>query len=138
MSRYADAKPYALTPALADLTGPMSGTAELPRHLGWGPTDVYDLGDEADLTVMYERVIREAQGPEDVETFLNASVLRRLWPRLVGARQFAVPRRRRRSGSAACLGRKNFVKGLRLADGRLVRAVWTWAPAARDVGGAQS
>jgi hypothetical protein len=83
MTRYADAKPYALPQALADLTGPTDGTAELPRHLDWGPAYVYDLSDEADVAVMYERVIREAEEPADVEMFLNAGVLQRLWSRLV-------------------------------------------------------
>jgi hypothetical protein len=83
MSRYADAKPYALPRTLGDLAGPVSGTAELPRHLDWGPPYVYDLADEADILVMYERVIREAQEREDVESFLNLSVLRRVWPHLV-------------------------------------------------------
>jgi len=83
MSRYADAKPYAQPTSLADLAGPTSGAVTLPRHIDWGPPYVYDLADESDLAVMYERVIREAQGPDDLAAFLDAATLRRLWPRLI-------------------------------------------------------
>lgn len=82
MSRYAEAKPYALPTALDELSGPTSGTLELPRHIDWGPRYVYDLGDEADVIVMYERVIRESQSPADLIELLDAATLRRLWPAL--------------------------------------------------------
>jgi hypothetical protein len=35
MSRYAEAKPYALPTSLSELTGPASGTVVLPRHIDW-------------------------------------------------------------------------------------------------------
>ncbi|MGW7825109.1 hypothetical protein ACWGLF_45655 [Streptomyces puniciscabiei] len=82
MSRYAEARPYALPTSLAELRGPTSGTVELPRHIDWGPRYLYDLQDEADVIVMYERVIREAQSPADLIRFLDAATLRRLWPAL--------------------------------------------------------
>ncbi|WP_240677405.1 hypothetical protein [Actinacidiphila soli] len=40
---------------------------------------MYDLADEADLLLMYERVIREAQAPADLRTHPNAALLRRHW-----------------------------------------------------------
>ncbi|MER6075471.1 hypothetical protein ABT187_43205 [Streptomyces sp. NPDC001817] len=79
MSRYAEARPYALPTSLAELRGPTSGTVELPRHIDWGPRYLYDLQDEADVIVMYERVIREAQSPADLIRFLDAATLRRRW-----------------------------------------------------------
>ncbi|MGP3980618.1 hypothetical protein ACTWQI_06170 [Streptomyces sp. KR80] len=36
-----------------------TGTVELPRHLDWGPRYLYDLGDEADVILMYEPELRK-------------------------------------------------------------------------------
>ena len=69
--------------SLAELGGPTEGVVKLPRHIDWGPDYGYDLADESDLAVMYERVIREAQTAEDLATFLDAATLRRLWPILI-------------------------------------------------------
>lgn len=69
--------------SLGDLVGPSEGVVRLPRHLDWGPAYEYDLADAADLAVMYERVIREAQSGEDLQTCLDGDTLRRLWGRLV-------------------------------------------------------
>jgi hypothetical protein len=77
-SRYAETKPYALPASLDTLSGPTVGMARLPRHIDWGPAYAYDLADEADLLLMYERVIREAQTPEDLHAHLNARVLHRV------------------------------------------------------------
>ncbi|MFI9274871.1 hypothetical protein ACIGXM_29785 [Kitasatospora sp. NPDC052896] len=82
MSRYAVAKPYALPVSLAHLAGPTVGPITLPRHLDWGPPYAYDLGDPADLVLMYERVIREAQSPADLHDHLDRSTLLRIWPEL--------------------------------------------------------
>src|SRR5260370_24757215 len=48
----------------------------LPRHIDWGPPYIYELADESDTVVMYERVIREAQSPDDLAAFLDATTLR--------------------------------------------------------------
>lgn len=79
MSRYAAARIYALPESRDELIGPTSGTATLPRHIDWGPHYEYDLADEADLLLMYERVIREAQSTGDLRANLNADLLRRHW-----------------------------------------------------------
>ncbi|MCG0284840.1 hypothetical protein [Streptomyces sp. PSAA01] len=79
MSRYAAAKPYVLPESLDELGGPTAGSVTLPRHIDWGPRYVYDLTDEADLRLMYERVIREAQTRDDLNAYLNAMTLRRMW-----------------------------------------------------------
>jgi hypothetical protein len=79
MSRYAAAGIYALPESLDELVGPTSGIVTLPRHIDWGPHYEYDLADEADLLLMYERVIREAQSPADLCAYLNADLLRRHW-----------------------------------------------------------
>ncbi|MEV8018062.1 hypothetical protein AB0O76_17335 [Streptomyces sp. NPDC086554] len=78
-SRYAEAKPYTLPASLDDLVGPVSGTVILPRYIDWGPHYTYALSDDADLLVMYERVIREAPTPADLHTYLNAAILRQRW-----------------------------------------------------------
>ncbi|MGF1426437.1 hypothetical protein [Kitasatospora sp. LaBMicrA B282] len=82
MSRYAVAKPYALPVSLDQLTGPTTGPITLPRHLDWGPPYAYDLGDQADLVLMYERVIREAQSAADLHDYLDRATLLRVWPEL--------------------------------------------------------
>ncbi len=79
MSRYAAARIYALPESLDELVGPTSGSVTLPRHIDWGPHYEYDLADAADLLLMYERVIREAQTPADLRSHLNVGLLRRHW-----------------------------------------------------------
>jgi hypothetical protein len=79
MSRYAAARIYTLPESLDELVGPTSGTRTLPRHIDGGPYYEYDLADEADLLLMYERVIREAQSPADLQSHLSANQLRRHW-----------------------------------------------------------
>ncbi|MEV8057221.1 hypothetical protein AB0P37_11990 [Streptomyces antimycoticus] len=79
MSRYAAAKPYVLPDSLDELGGPTAGSVTLPRHIDWGPRYVYDLTDKADFRLMYERVIREAQTREDLEAYLDAMYLRKMW-----------------------------------------------------------
>lgn len=73
------AKPYVLPGSLTELDGPTTGSVTLPRHIDWGPHYVYDLADEADFRLMYERVIREAQTRDDLNAYLNATSLRRGW-----------------------------------------------------------
>ncbi|MBG0852500.1 hypothetical protein I2W78_11795 [Streptomyces spinoverrucosus] len=79
MSRYAAARIYALPESLDEMVGPTSGTVTLPRHIDWGPHYEYDLADEADLLLMYERVIREAQTAADLRAHLDGDLLRRHW-----------------------------------------------------------
>ena len=83
VSRYAEAKPYAVPDTLSELTGPVHGLVRLPRHLDWGPEYAYDLDDDADLAVMYERVVREAQSAADLQDHLDGATLQRLWPLLI-------------------------------------------------------
>ena len=80
--RYADRRTYAVPEDLAQLTGPVSGVVELPRHLDWSEQHAYDLNDPAQLGLMYERVIREASSPEDLAAYLDARTLIRCWGRL--------------------------------------------------------
>ncbi|WP_405978172.1 hypothetical protein [Streptomyces sp. NBC_00158] len=81
-SRYAQLRPYTLPGSLGELSGPADGFVVLPRHLDWGPPYEYDLADDADVVLMYERVIREAQTPEDLHAHLDAEVLRSHWQAL--------------------------------------------------------
>nr|WP_237419291.1 hypothetical protein [Kitasatospora sp. SID7827] len=55
----------------------------MPRHLDWGPEYAYDLDDDADLAVMYERVVREAESAADLRDHLDGATLQRLWPHLI-------------------------------------------------------
>jgi hypothetical protein len=67
---------------LADLTGPTAGVVELPITIDWGPKRRYDLADDADRRIVYERVLREAADAEEVGRYVNGSILVEVWPRL--------------------------------------------------------
>ncbi|MGP3917427.1 hypothetical protein [Nonomuraea sp. 10N515B] len=80
---YGALRPYVVPATLEELTGPTTGVITLPRHLDWGPERSYDLDQIADARLLYMRVIRESATPDDLQRFLNAALLRRLWPELV-------------------------------------------------------
>lgn len=83
LRRFVDHRPYPEPPALLDdLTGPTSGTVELPVTIDWGPRRSYDLGEDADRRVVYERVLREAASTGEVCRFVNGRALVEVWGRL--------------------------------------------------------
>ncbi|WNM32738.1 hypothetical protein RKE30_21180 [Streptomyces sp. Li-HN-5-11] len=59
----------------------------LPTRLHWGPDNRYDLADNGDTAVMYERVIREAVTAQDLADHLDADTLQRLWHHLIIPRE---------------------------------------------------
>ena len=78
--RYAEHRPYAVPDRLEELTGPTGGLVSLPIHLDWsGTRRPYDLRDAAERNIMYERVLREAAGSQDLHRYLNAEVLLKVW-----------------------------------------------------------
>ncbi|MGI9064757.1 MAG: hypothetical protein ACR2FQ_13260 [Pseudonocardiaceae bacterium] len=77
--KYADRRPYVLPPSLDALAGPTRGTVELPASLGWTGRRHYDLAEPADTRTLYERVIVEVSGIDDLTRLLNADRLRELW-----------------------------------------------------------
>ena len=79
-SRYADQRHYVLPASLADLHGPAGGQVTLDRSLDWSGDPTYDLDDPGDLQVMYQTVLNEATTADDLSRWLNADVLRRVWP----------------------------------------------------------
>jgi hypothetical protein len=80
---YASVRPYAAPPAtLGALTGPTGGLIELPVTLDWGPHRIYDLSDEAERRMMYERVICEAGSAEELARYLDGELVAELWHRL--------------------------------------------------------
>jgi hypothetical protein len=79
---YASMIPYIVPESLDVLTGPTTGTIELPTRLDWGPDSRYDLADIDDATTLYTKVISEASTLDDLTLFLNRDLLVRLWPRL--------------------------------------------------------
>lgn len=62
--------------------GPTEGTVTLPRHLDWSGHAEYDLTRAARLASMYKVVLTEASTVEDLHTWLDADLLRRLWATL--------------------------------------------------------
>ncbi|WP_327022943.1 hypothetical protein [Micromonospora sp. NBC_01739] len=79
---YGYRKPYVVAETLAALRGPTEGTVTLPRHLDWSGQPEYDLNRSARLASMYKVVLTEASTVEDLNTWLDAELLRRLWPTL--------------------------------------------------------
>ena len=79
---YAERRPYAVPQSLSDLVGPASGTIALPAQLGWTGRTVYDLDDDTDRAVFYERVLVDAATVSDVVTLVDAGLLRSVWRRL--------------------------------------------------------
>lgn len=79
---YGDRKPYVVAETLAELHGPTEGSVTLPRHLDWSGHAEYDLNRTARLASMYKVVLTEASTVEDLNTWLDADLLRRLWPTL--------------------------------------------------------
>jgi hypothetical protein len=78
---YSDHRPYPSPPAMwGDLAGPVSGRVELSRSMDWGPPRTYDVADLTDRRILYERVLREAAGPEEVCAWVDGPSLRVLWP----------------------------------------------------------
>jgi hypothetical protein len=76
---YADHRPYVIADSLDELTGPTSGVVELPKHLDWSEQGRYQLDDVRELSLMYERVLREAMNVDDLRRFLNGRMLRQVW-----------------------------------------------------------
>jgi hypothetical protein len=79
---YADRRPYVVPDTLDELTGPTTGVVELPLHLDWSEQGRYNLADPREVSVMYERVLREAQNIEDLRRFVHGPTLRTVWPRM--------------------------------------------------------
>lgn len=79
---YGDRKPYVVAETLAALRGPTNGTVTLPRHLDWSGHAEYDLNRAARVASMYKVVLTEASTVEDLHAWLDAELLRRLWPTL--------------------------------------------------------
>lgn len=79
---YGDRKPYVIAETLTALHGPTKGVVALPRHLDWSGHAEYDLNRPARLAGMYKVVLTEASTVEDLNAWLDADLLRRLWPTL--------------------------------------------------------
>lgn len=67
---------------MSDLTGPTHGIVTLPAGLGWTGRTSYNVDDEADRAVLYERLLVEAATVADVTRLIDEAMLRALWRRL--------------------------------------------------------
>lgn len=81
-SSYADLRPHVVVDDLESLHGPTDSVVELPLRMDWSPKRRYDLADDGDRRLLYERALNEALRIEDLRTFLNGDLLVELWPRL--------------------------------------------------------
>ncbi|WP_166354979.1 hypothetical protein [Phytoactinopolyspora limicola] len=79
---YSEQRPYVVPETLEELTGPTQGEVTLPNHLDWSEQGTYNLDDRRELSVMYERVLREAGHVRDLRRYVNGVMLRRVWPHL--------------------------------------------------------
>jgi hypothetical protein len=75
-------RPVVVVDDLTRLHGPSGGVVTLPITLNWTPRTRYDLGTETAARSLYQVVLREAHTEAEIETYLNADLLRRLWPSL--------------------------------------------------------
>jgi hypothetical protein len=64
---------------LDDLTGPGSGTVQLPLHVAWSGQTAFDLDLPKACMHMYRVVLAEGQRV-DVAAYLNRDLLVRQWP----------------------------------------------------------
>lgn len=87
-------RPAVVTATLDELTGPEHGVVELPQRLFWQENRTFDLDDPAELRWMYENVLREAIRTDEVQRWINAEVLVRIW------RDLNLPRGVRRAWEA--------------------------------------
>lgn len=55
---------------------------ELPLRLDWSEQGRYDLSDERQRNLMYERVIRESMQADDLRVYLHGPTLRQVWRHL--------------------------------------------------------
>jgi hypothetical protein len=81
-SRYQDQRRYVVAAGLAELHGPTQGVVRLERSLDWSADPHYDLDDPGDLTVMYQTVLNQANSPAQLQRWLDAETLRRVWSTL--------------------------------------------------------
>jgi hypothetical protein len=79
---YAERRPYVVPGSLGALVGPASGVVRLPTALAWTGRVAYDLDDDADRVVLYERVLVEATDVSVVTALLDEATLRAHWHRL--------------------------------------------------------
>ena len=55
---------------------------ELPQRLDWSEQGRYDLSDDRQRNLMYERVIRDSMMVDDLRVYLHSPTLRRVWRQL--------------------------------------------------------
>lgn len=71
-------RPIVLPPSLSLLDGPRTGVVELPVHLDWTPTNLYDLSSPQRVRTLCSTVLENALNPEDFR-YLNRDTLRETW-----------------------------------------------------------
>jgi hypothetical protein len=76
------AMPVVVPETLEDLHGPAEGVVNLPIWLDWGTHPTYDLSRRDHVIGMYHAVISEATDDADVNSWLNAGLLRAVWREL--------------------------------------------------------
>lgn len=72
-------RPIVVVDDLTRLRGPATGVVTLPIVLNWTPRTRFDLASEAAQRSMYQMVLRDALTEDQIETYLNWGLLRRLW-----------------------------------------------------------
>ncbi|WP_128380459.1 hypothetical protein [Streptomyces cavernae] len=66
---------------LEELSGPETGTVELPLHLAWSGLRRFEVSDEKLLVGLY-RIVLTSGLRDDLTGYLNAELLVWHWPRL--------------------------------------------------------
>ncbi|MGW6792680.1 hypothetical protein [Streptomyces chartreusis] len=68
-----------LPASLDELTGPATGTVDLPLHVVWSGRSSYGLGQPRSRMSLYRTVLAEGQR-QDLIAFLNRDLLVAQWP----------------------------------------------------------
>ncbi|MFE0923223.1 hypothetical protein ACFW24_36545 [Streptomyces nigra] len=68
-----------LPTSLDELTGPATGTVDLPLHVVWSGRRSYGLGQPRSRMSLYRTVLAEGQR-QDLTVFLNRDLLVAQWP----------------------------------------------------------
>jgi hypothetical protein len=68
-----------LPASLEELTGPATGTVDLPLHVVWSGRRSYELSRSRSLMSLYRTVLAEGQR-QDLIAFLNRDLLVAQWP----------------------------------------------------------
>lgn len=70
---------FVVVDSLSTLHGPSSGEVSLPKRILWNPSRPFDLSNDKRAATLLRLVLMEARKREDLEAFIDSTLLKRLW-----------------------------------------------------------